>query len=165
MVSRRFSWLSVDYLPQRSTGALLVFGSILSCGSAQDLKSQSVADGTITKSEVSKPFALPQAIGGSGHRTSIGSADHQFPLVVVRGTPYEMGFHLGKAFKSEMEQFVPAAWPAFKKSLAWIRQLFKKLGLDRPHTQTIASSRSWRDWPTVQDYHCRSFNRCTPFHY
>ncbi len=121
---------------QRSTGALLVFGSIFSCGSAQDLKSQSVADGTITKSEVSKPFALPQAIGGSGHRTSIGSADHQFPLVVVRGTPYEMGFHLGKAFKSEMEQFVPAA-------LAGIQ---KELGVDQAALQeTWARSAAYAD--------------------
>ncbi|MCU0707297.1 MAG: C45 family autoproteolytic acyltransferase/hydrolase [Pirellula sp.] len=56
-----------------------------------------------------KPFATPEAIGGSGHRMTVGEGDSAFPLIVVRGTPYEMGYHLGRQFSKEMHQFVPAA--------------------------------------------------------
>ena len=53
-------------------------------------------------------FRVPVA-GGSGHRTQIGGDDHRFPVVVVRGTPYEMGWHLGRLVRDEMAEFVPRA--------------------------------------------------------
>jgi isopenicillin-N N-acyltransferase-like protein len=56
-----------------------------------------------------RPFTVPENIGGSGHRISVGEGDAKFPLIVVRGTPYEMGYHLGKQFGTEMQTFVPAA--------------------------------------------------------
>ncbi len=63
-----------------------------------------------------RAFAAP-AVGGSGHRTSIGAADHEFPVVVVRGTPYEMGWQLGALIKQEMQQFVPAAVTGISQEL------------------------------------------------
>jgi len=51
-------------------------------------------------------FAIPPP-GGSGHRTEIGEADHRFPVVVVRGTPYEMGWQLGRLIRDEMHRFIP----------------------------------------------------------
>lgn len=104
--------------------------------SAQQDKSDSVVKGTSNKSDTAKPFALPQSIGGSAHRTTIGSGDHQFPLIVVRGTPYEMGLHLGRAYQSEMQTFVPAA-------LAGIQ---KELGVDQAALQeTWARSAAYAD--------------------
>ncbi len=64
-----------------------------------------------------RPFATPDPIRGSGHRTSIGSGDSVYPLVVVRGTPYEMGYHLGRVMANEMKQFVPAALDGIAKEL------------------------------------------------
>lgn len=61
-----------------------------------------------TSTTPARVFALP-ASGGSGHRISVGTGDVKYPLVVVRGTPYQMGLHLGKLIQSEMSSFVPAA--------------------------------------------------------
>lgn len=61
------------------------------------------------KSLAPKPFSTPEAIGGSGHRMTVGKGESTFPLIVVRGTPYEMGYHLGRQFSEEMHRFVPAA--------------------------------------------------------
>ncbi|MCX5769118.1 MAG: C45 family autoproteolytic acyltransferase/hydrolase, partial [Candidatus Hydrogenedentes bacterium] len=35
-------------------------------------------------------------VGGSGYRTSIYAGDREIPLIVVSGTPYEMGYHYGR---------------------------------------------------------------------
>jgi len=55
--------------------------------------------------------------GGSGHRTVIANGDVKIPVVVVRGTPYQMGWHLGRLCAPEMKQFVPAAVAGFKQEL------------------------------------------------
>ena len=64
-----------------------------------------------------KPFKTPEEIGGSGHRISVGKADAQFPLAVVRGSPYEMGHHLGRLFAKEIAAFVPAALEGITQEL------------------------------------------------
>jgi hypothetical protein len=116
--------------------SILIATCFSSLGSAQQEKASAIVESSINKSDTAKPFALPQSIGGNAHRTMIGSADHQFPLVVVRGTPYEMGFHLGRAFQSEMRTFVPAA-------LAGIQ---KELGVDQAALQeTWARSAAYAD--------------------
>ena len=116
--------------------SILIATCFPSLSLAQQDKSTAVVKGTSNKSDTAKPFALPQSIGGSAHRTTIGSGDHQFPLVVVRGTPYEMGLHLGRAFQSEMQKFVPAA-------LAGIQ---KELGVDQAALQeTWARSAAYAD--------------------
>ena len=48
-------------------------------------------------------------VGGEGHRILMGKGDAQFPVVVVSGTPYEMGWHIGNLMRPEMQRFVPAA--------------------------------------------------------
>jgi hypothetical protein len=60
------------------------------------------------KPSASRLFADPAADEGEGHRISAGIGDMQLPLVVVRGTPYEMGRQLGRAMREEMARFVPA---------------------------------------------------------
>ena len=54
-------------------------------------------------------FKRPDGTGKSAHRIMAGSGAVQYPVVVVRGTPYEMGRQLGECIKKEMNQFVPAA--------------------------------------------------------
>ncbi len=51
-------------------------------------------DGSMAMPKSTQPFALPGPIGGSAVRGTVGQGDAQFPMVVVRGTPYEMGLHL-----------------------------------------------------------------------
>ncbi len=48
-------------------------------------------------------------VGGEGHRILVGKGDAQFPVVVVSGTPYEMGWHIGHLMRAEMEHLIPAA--------------------------------------------------------
>lgn len=54
-------------------------------------------------------FARPAIGKQTGHRMLVGDAPAQFPLVVVRGTPYEMGQQLGACMRSEIRAFLPAA--------------------------------------------------------
>lgn len=42
-----------------------------------------------------------------GYRTSLGTTPDDFPVVVVSGTPYEMGLSLGRLMKPEIQRFVP----------------------------------------------------------
>jgi hypothetical protein len=64
-----------------------------------------------------RPFAGPDQVQGSGMRTIIKQGDVALPLIVVRGTPYEMGYHLGKAARDEIHQFIPRAIEGIAKQL------------------------------------------------
>ena len=54
-------------------------------------------------------FLRPVVTDRSGHRLVIGQGDTEVPVVVVRGTPYEMGRQLGRVIGEQMRVFVPAA--------------------------------------------------------
>lgn len=84
----------------------ILIGVLGGLGRAQDSKPQALQR---QQTMAAKPFFTPEKIGGSGHRQSVGEGDSKFPLIVVSGTPYEMGYHLGKQFGEEMRTFVPAA--------------------------------------------------------
>jgi len=47
-------------------------------------------------------------LAASGFRTTLGAGPDHFPVVVVTGTPQEMGFALGKLMRPEIQQFAPA---------------------------------------------------------
>ncbi len=64
-----------------------------------------------------KLFTTPSIEDGSGHRTVIGNGEIQYPVAVVRGTPYQMGYHLGLLTRQEIHQFVPPALAAIAKEL------------------------------------------------
>jgi isopenicillin-N N-acyltransferase-like protein len=89
-----------------------------SAGLSQE-KTESIVSGTpkTNHTQVSRPFKVPEHIGGSGHRITVGEQDAQFPLAVVRGTPYEMGHHLGRLFSKEIQTFVPAALEGITQDL------------------------------------------------
>lgn len=63
------------------------------------------------------PLVAKVKIAGSGHRTTVGEGDTQIPVVVVRGTPYEMGWHLGQLTRDEIQKFIPTAMARLKPSL------------------------------------------------
>lgn len=62
----------------------------------------------VTPTESAGAFLRP-ASSGKAIRTEAKTGERSFPLVVVRGTPYEMGRQLGEAMKLEIQSFVPAA--------------------------------------------------------
>jgi len=70
----------------------------------------------------------PADIGGAGYRLWIENGSARVPLVVVGGTPYQMGWHLGQLLRPEIHQFIPAAATAFKQRLqlddAGLRQVW-----------------------------------------
>jgi len=48
-------------------------------------------------------------LGGGGYRTVVTNGGARVPVVVVGGTPYEMGVHLGRLMKVEIAGFAPVA--------------------------------------------------------
>lgn len=68
-------------------------------------KAQTISQGGGTE-KAPRAFTVP-AEGGSGHRTMVRNGDVAYPLVVVRGTPYQMGRQLGGLLRAEIQQFVP----------------------------------------------------------
>ncbi len=64
-----------------------------------------------------RPLVAKVNIGGSGHRTTVGEGDSQIPVVVVRGTPYEMGWHLGHLTRDEIQKLIPSAMDRLKSTL------------------------------------------------
>src|SRR5271157_2372963 len=52
-------------------------------------------------------LAATVPLEGAGYRATWGAPPDAFPLVVVSGTPYEMGRSLGALMRPEMEGFVP----------------------------------------------------------
>jgi isopenicillin-N N-acyltransferase-like protein len=72
---------------------------------AEDKTEQVTRSPTAT---ASRRFLLPMP-GGSGHRTSVSSPEGEvrLPLIVLRGSPYDMGYHYGRLMRDEIEGFVP----------------------------------------------------------
>ena len=44
---------------------------------------------------------------GEGYRTTLGTVPDDFPVVVVTGTPFEMGLALGRLKQKEIQGFAP----------------------------------------------------------
>lgn len=64
-----------------------------------------------------KPSAPPPATAGAGHRFVVRNGEVEVPVVVVRGTPYEMGRQLGQLMRPEIARLAPAAVAGFKQEL------------------------------------------------
>ena len=85
------------------TGAL--FG-IVQTGVADD-KTIAIAGGEAKTKFAGKAYTAPAPLGEAS-RTMLTEGDVEVPLVVVRGTPYEMGHQLGVALQNEIRTFIPA---------------------------------------------------------
>jgi hypothetical protein len=55
--------------------------------------------------------------GGSGQRFEIANGDARVPVVVVRGPPYQMGWHLGRLMQHEIAELLPRTLAGFKHEL------------------------------------------------
>lgn len=73
--------------------------------------------GDASKTDGKVLFAKPDPNKGTGYRSEVMAGDAKIPLVVVKGSPYEMGYHLGKLTKAEMNEFIPPALEGVKKEL------------------------------------------------
>lgn len=62
-------------------------------------------------------FLRPTARDRRGHRIIVGKGEAQVPLVVVRGTPYEMGHQLGHLTADQMHAFIPTAMAGLTSEL------------------------------------------------
>jgi hypothetical protein len=101
-----------------------------------------------------EPIPAGAKVGGSGHRTTAGEGDAQIPVVVVRGTPYEMGWHLGRLTRDEMQRFIPAAMARLKPTLGMTDQGLRDAWARRRRTVTTVSSTSCLACPMAQDCRC-----------
>ncbi len=77
------------------------FGSRTSAGGGSGLEQQSAE----------------AAIGGAGYRFVLTNGTARVPVVVVAGSPYQMGWHLGHLTRAEIQQFVPRVVAGFKQEL------------------------------------------------
>lgn len=86
---------------------LLVTSIFLTTLHAGETKPDAISGGT---GAIGKdPFLRPAASGQTGHQITVSNKKAEVPVVVVRGTPYEMGRQLGRLIAPQMQQFVPAA--------------------------------------------------------
>jgi hypothetical protein len=60
---------------------------------------------------------IPPATAGAGYRFSVRNGKVEIPVVVVRGTPFEMGRQLGQLMRPEIARLAPAAVAGFKQEL------------------------------------------------
>ena len=67
--------------------------------------------------KTAESFFKRPAITTQAARTLLTEGKAQVPVVVVRGTPYEMGYQLGVAMKAEINRFVPAALAGVSQEL------------------------------------------------
>ena len=87
-------------------GLMLGWGvSLRADEKARVLRGDDPASGTVA----SGFFLRPPLDSRSGHAIEIGAGDARIPVVVVRGTPYEMGRQLGRLIGGQMRTFIPAA--------------------------------------------------------
>ncbi|RPI88372.1 MAG: hypothetical protein EHM42_04440, partial [Planctomycetaceae bacterium] len=86
-------------------------------GVADDKSATLRANGQTTSATQRVLFARPALDKGSGHRTTVKSGDTAYPVVVVQGTPYQMGYHLGGLTRDEIQRFVPPVLEGIAKSL------------------------------------------------
>ncbi len=56
-------------------------------------------------------------IGGAGYRFTLTNGMARVPVAVVGGTPYQMGWHLGRLMQAEIQRYIPAALAGFKQEL------------------------------------------------
>ncbi len=73
----------------------------------------SIAETTMSEAQ----FQPPESGLTKGHQIMVNEGAAQVPVVVVKGTPYEMGRQLGEIIGPQMKQFIPAAMEGILKKL------------------------------------------------
>lgn len=93
-------------MPLKMAILLLLLPPQAICGADEPATKPVAAAGIPGGTEL--PFLRPTP-AGTATRTAVNAGARAIPLVVVRGTPYEMGRQLGTALREEMTAFIPAA--------------------------------------------------------
>lgn len=55
--------------------------------------------------------------GGAGYRFAVANGEARVPVVVVGGTPWQMGWQIGHLLKPEIQRFIPAVLEGFKQQM------------------------------------------------
>ena len=72
-------------------------------------------------------FARPAGSGLKGHQLTVSNEKASVPVVVVRGTPYDMGRQLGEIIGPQMQQFIPAAMTGIRKELGMTNEQLQEV--------------------------------------
>lgn len=89
---------------------------------ADDKPAAITNDSSPNASPARELFQRPDLKGGSGQRTEVANGEVKLPLVIVKGTPYQMGYYLGQHIKEEMKAFIPPALAGIQKELGVTRE-------------------------------------------
>ncbi len=92
---------------------LLLFGGLVRADEKQD----SVRSGVAQEAAHNAIFARPATGETRGARFDLVNGEAHVPVVVVRGTPYEMGWQLGQLTRNEMQEFIPRALVGITREL------------------------------------------------
>ncbi len=94
-------------LPLVAVPCMALFCLVCGCGTVE--KSAALRDGPAAPTPLASSLSSAE-VGGAGYRTELlNGAAVRVPLVVVGGTPYQMGWHLGRLMQKEIQAFIPAA--------------------------------------------------------
>ena len=84
---------------------------------AQQKESQITADGGAPQDSATPAFALPPEPAQRAGMQVSTAGGRSIPIVVVRGTPYEMGYQLGRSTAKQIREFVPRTVAAVSAEL------------------------------------------------
>ena len=118
-------------------------------------------------------FLYPDTEGKEALVTTIANGETELPVVVVRGTPYEMGRQLGRAIGEQMRTFVPGAMTGLKAEMklsdedlreAWARTAAftddrveqELIGLADGSGMPLATLQALHTVPLLMPYSCSS---------
>ena len=105
---------------------LCIAGPALLAGAAvADEKPSALREGSGAKT--APLFLRPEFSGAKGHQFVTGNAGSRVPVVVVKGTPYEMGRQLGEIIGPQMKQFVPAAMAGITQKLSVTNEALREV--------------------------------------
>jgi isopenicillin-N N-acyltransferase like protein len=100
-------------VPVPVIGPLLGVALVSLCALAEDKVEVLTRPG----SAAATPAPATKSQGGGGYRSAVTNGPVVVPVVVVGGTPYQMGWHFGRLMKGEINAFVPPVVAGFKKEL------------------------------------------------
>jgi hypothetical protein len=107
-------------LRRPGTPALLLMALAMALPSiirADDVKNDALVKGGAKREGKAGSGALPRPAGGAGYRFTLTNGAAQVPVIVVGGTPFQMGWQLGYLMREEIQKLVPTVLAGFKKEL------------------------------------------------
>jgi hypothetical protein len=94
---------------------LLIAGTLTGIARSADLEKEAVLSGGRAAGQTG--VRLAGAGEGAGYRFAVTNKSSVVPVVVVGGTPFQMGRQVGRLLREEMWRFIPAALEGFKQQL------------------------------------------------